>query len=466
MKEEKQSADSQIKDIFAFIDAHKEEYLNELKDFVSIESTASQKEEREKARVFIEKQLQRTGLPSHRLKVSQGNDLLTSEKQGINQKAVLFYNHYDVVEAGDPTRWDSANPFTLTKKEDFLYGRGVSDNKGPLLSRIQAIRAILSVTGTLPVTVKYLFEGDEESGSPSMMDYVEKHPALFREACKSDVCFWENGRRQGNGGPWARYGVRGNCSFDISVRTAEKDVHGRMGSIVPSASWRLIWALASLQSSDGRIKIDGFYDHIEPPTEYELNTLRDFPYDEQYEKEKLGLDHFINQVSGLELKKQMYFTPSVSICGLESGQMYIKPRGIVPHEAHARLSCYLVANQDPNRIAALLREHFNKSGFTDIQVDYLDGTFPVKTSMEIPETTCLEKAAILTYGKPLVKEITQLGAGPAIALRKVIPDLKIIGIGPGNTNSNHHSPNENLRIDDYIRSMKFIVAFLYNYSKK
>ena len=86
--------------------------------------------------------------------------------------------------------------------------------------------------------------------------------------------------------------------------------------------------------------------------------------------------------------------------------------------------------------------------------------------MEIPETTCLEKAAILTYGKPLVKEITQLGAGPAIALRKVIPDLKIIGIGPGNTNSNHHSPNENLRIDDYIRSMKFIVAFLYNYSKK
>lgn len=466
MKEGNQSVNSQINDIFTFIDAHREEYIKELIDFISIESTASQKNEREKARVFIEKQLQKTGLPSHRLKVNKGNDLLTSEKQGLKQKTVLFYNHYDVVEAGDPSKWDSGKPFALTEKGDFLYGRGVSDNKGPLLSRIQAIRAILSVTGTLPVTIKYLFEGDEESGSPSMMDYVENHPALFREACKADICFWENGRRQGNGGPWARYGVRGNCSFDISVKTATKDVHGRMGSIVPSASWRLIWALASLQSPDGKIKIKGFYDNIETPTEYELKILRDFPYNEEFEKEKLGLAHFVNHVSGLELKKQMYFTPTMSICGLESGQMYIKPRGIVPHDAHARLSCYLVANQDPNRIATLLQEHFKKIGFSDIKVDYLDGTFPVKTSMEIPETACLEKAALLAYNKPLVKEITQLGAGPAIALRRVIPDLKIIGIGPGNTNSNHHSPNENLKVDDYIRSMKFIVAFLYEYSNQ
>lgn len=120
MKEGNQSVNSQINDIFTFIDAHREEYIKELIDFISIESTASQKNEREKARVFIEKQLQKTGLPSHRLKVNKGNDLLTSEKQGLKQKTVLFYNHYDIVEAGDPTKWASGKPFALTDRKSVV----------------------------------------------------------------------------------------------------------------------------------------------------------------------------------------------------------------------------------------------------------------------------------------------------------------------------------------------------------
>ena len=456
---------NELETVFQYIDAHKEQYIQELKDFAAIGSTASQPEEREKARQFIEARLQKAGLASKRLDVPGGNAMITGAKAGDSPKTVLFYNHYDVVEPGDPKKWSSGTPFTVTEKDGFLYGRGVSDDKGPLLSRIQMLEAILNATGKLPVSVRYLYEGDEESGSPSMLGYVKKNADTFRQASEADVCFWENGRRQGDGGPWARYGVRGACKFNLYIKTAAKDVHGRMGAVVPSASWRLIWALGTLKAPDGRVQIEGFYDNVVQPTEHELEVLKDFPYDEQREKDKLQLDHFVNNVTGLELKKRMYFEPSLSVCGLEAGQMYIKPRGIVPHEASATVSCYLVANQNPERIAKLLRQHLDKHGFSDIQVDYIDGTYPVKTSMEIPETECLEKAALTAYGKPLVKEVTQLGAGPAIAFRWVQPDLKIIGIGPGNTNGNHHAPDENMRIDDYIRSMKFTAAFLYEYGK-
>lgn len=451
--------------VFQYIEEHCEQYIGEFKEFVAIGSTASQPEEREKARQYLEKRMHKAGLAPYRLEIPNGNALLCAEKNGASDKTVLFYNHYDVVEPGDLKKWSSGTPFQVTEKDGFLYGRGVSDDKGPLLSRIQLLEAILKVTGKLPVGVKYIFEGDEEAGSPSMMRYVKEQSTTFRQAVSADVCFWENGRRQGDGGPWARYGVRGSCVFDLRVRTAKNDTHGRMGAVVPSASWRLIWALSSLKSPDGKILIDGFYDHVLQPTDYELKVLEAFPYDAQREKNKLGLDHFVNHVTGLELKKRMYFEPSLSVCGLEAGQLYIKPRSIVPHEAWARVSCYLVANQDPNRIATLLKVHLAKHGFEDVEVTYLDGNYPVKTSMEIPETKCLENAALKAYGKPLVKEVTQLGAGPAIALRQVLPDLKIIGIGPANTNGNHHAPDENIRVEDYIKSMQFTTAFLFEYGK-
>lgn len=450
---------------FAYIDAHQDEYFSQLGEFVHIGSTASCPEEREKARKFIEKRFREAAVDCKRVPIQNGNALLCGRKEGRSDRTVLLYNHYDVVEPGNPDKWESKDPYHMVEKNGYLYARGVSDDKGPLLSRIQAIEAILKVVGELPVGVRFLFEGDEESGSPSMMSFAKGHLDEFAKYVQSDVCFWENGRRQGDGGPWARYGVRGNCAFDLKVKTASNDVHGRMGAVIPSASWRLVWALSLLKGPDEKIRIPGFYDDIVAPTEEEMKVLDAFPYGEEAQKEKLELSHFVLDVTGLELKKRLYYEPTLSICGLEAGEMYKGPRGIVPHEASARISCYLVANQDPERIAANLKKYLADQGFSDVEVRYLDGTVPVKTPIQIPETPILEKAAQLVYGKPLIKEITQMGAGPAIALRWGKPGLKIIGIGPGNTNGNHHAPNENIRKEDYIKSMKMLVAFLYGYGE-
>lgn len=455
----------QLEKIESYIDAHQDEYFGELKKFVSYGSTASCPEEREKTRTFIEKRFQKAGIPSERVPIPDGNALICGHMAGKADRTVLLYNHYDVVEPGDLQKWISGAPYQVMERDGYLYGRGVSDNKGPLLSRIQAIEAILKATGGLPVNVHFLLEGDEESGSPSMMRFAKTQPEEFRQYVQSDVCFWENGRRQGDGGPWARYGVRGNCTFTLKVRAANHDVHGRMGAVIPSASWRLVWALSTLKGPDERIRIPGFYDNVIQPTAEEMYVLEQFPYDEKEKREKLGLEQFVLGASGTELKRRLYFEPTMSICGLEAGEMYKGPRGIVPHEATARVSCYLVANQDPDQIARQLRQHLAAQGFGDVEVTYEDGTVPVKTPIQIPETALLEKAALQVYGKPLVKEITQLGGGPAIALRWVQPDLKIIGIGPGNTNANHHSPDENIRKEDYLKSMKMLAAFLLAYGE-
>ena len=184
----------------------------------------------------------------------------------------------------------------------------------------------------------------------------------MRELSKADVCLWENGRRDDEGRPWARFGVRGSVSFELAVETAKKDVHARMGTFVPSASWRLIWALASLKNADERITIEGFYEDVLPITENDEKILNAFPYDEKAQLKKLGLNSFLRESTGLELKKQIYMEPSMSVCGLEAGELYKGPRGIVPHKASARLGFYLVANQTPDKVEQQLREHLKYKG--------------------------------------------------------------------------------------------------------
>ncbi len=454
---------NELKDIFDYVDSHQEAFLSELRELCAFDSTAENPEGLEHTRNWLLKRLNSAGLEKTLIPVPNGNAMIYGSGKGKSEKTILFYNHYDVVEPGKNSNWTSKQPFNLTRDGSLIYARGVSDNKGPLLSRIQAAQAILAVRNELPVNVKFLMEGDEETSSPSMSRYQNENEEQFRDFTKADVCFWENGRNDQNGSPWVRFGVRGACAFDLKVTTSKKDVHGRMGATVPSASWRLIWALNTLKGSDERILIEGFYDDVLPPTTEELSVLKNFPYDENSVKRNMGMKEFLLGKTGEELKQRIYLEPTLSVCGIEAGELYNGPRGIVPHTAWARISFYLVANQDPVKIKDQLRRHLDQKGFSDVEVEYLGGTWPVKTATNIPEAELLTRAAAKVYDKPLVKELTQLGSGPAVILRRAWPNMPIIGAGPGNNGSNHHAPDENLSIEDYIRSIKFMIAFMYEY---
>lgn len=455
-----------LQEIFDYVDQHQEEFISELAGACACISTAGNPEGLNAARTYILDRMHRAGIEESEIPVPQGNAMLFGCCEGENPKTVLFYNHYDVVEEGNWEKWRTEHPFRLEQESDMLYARGVSDDKGPLFTRIQAVKAILATRGKLPVRVKFLVEGDEETASPSMFRYQKENPEKFKEMVEADLCFWENGRRDREGRPWARFGVRGACSFNLRCTTCNTDLHGRMGATVPSASWRLVWALSTLKGPDERIAIEGFYDDVLPLTEREAEILKAFPYEEESIKEKLELKEFLLGASGNELKRRIYLEPSLSICGLEAGELYHGPRGIVPHTAWARISFYLSANQNPDKVHEQLRRHLDSRGFSDIEVEYLGGSHAVKTSTELPITKQLEKAASMVYDQPLVIELTQLGSGPAIAFRRAWEGMPIVGIGPGNTGSNHHAPDENLRVDDYIKAIKHMIAFLYEFGKE
>ena len=450
--------------IFGYIDAHSDEMMNELKKVCGFRSVAGDIEGLEGTRRFIENKMAKIGLRCLRQEVKGGNALLTSEQRGTTNNTILFYNHYDVVEEGRHDLWTTANPFQAEIIDGKIYARGVSDNKGGLFSRLHAVQAVLAVCGQLPATVKFLIEGDEETSSPSMFSFAKENPEKFRLLTKADACVWESGPKDEDGHLWARFGVRGSCAFDLRATTAKCDTHSRMGATIPSASWRLVWALASLKDVDEKINIEGFYDQVIPPTESDVETLRQFPYEERTQREKLGIKAYLLDATGEELKKRVYLEPSISICGLEAGEVHNGVRGIVPCKAYARINFYLVADQDPAELGSLLRKHLDRHGFEDIEVVQVGGSDrAVRTPVDIPFRTRISEAAAKVYKEPMVIELTQLGAGPAIAIRDAWPEIPVVGFGPGNTGANHHAPDENLKLQDYFEAVKHVVALLCSY---
>lgn len=450
----------ELDELFTAIDQQQKEFVGDLHEVCSFASVAGNTSNLVKTKSYVMRKMGEYGINCREVQVPSGNSLIYGECRGESDYTVLFYNHYDVVEPGDSEKWLSKKPFDLTLDDGKLYARGISDNKGALFSRIHAVKTMLE-HGGLPVSVKFLVEGDEETASPSMFKYQAENADEFKRMTKADICFWENGRVDGDGRPWARFGVRGACVFDLSVTTCNVDLHGRMGATVPSASWRLIWALASLKDENENIAIDGFYNDVIPPTDAELEILRKLPYNADGQKKKLGLKSYLLNANGDDVKLRMHTEPTMSVCGLEAGEMYKGARGIVPHTASARLSCYLVANQDPVKISSALRKHLDEKGFADVEIKYMGGSWPIKTPLDIPERAALERSALTAYEQPMVIEPTQLGGGPAIAIRRAWSEMPIVGIGPANNSANHHAPNENMKLSDYIKSIKHVAAFLY-----
>ena len=449
-----------MEDLFAYVDQHFDRMIGELQEFCAIRSVADDRLGITGASDWVRNKLLALRADTQVHPIPGGNPLIYGRLAGGVPQTVLFYNHYDVVPEGPIHEWRHI-PFRPTVEGDKIYARGVSDNKGGLTSRLHAIETVLAVRGSLPCGVKFLVEGDEEVGSPSMKQFSLLHREEFRNMLDAELCIWENGRKDADGHPWARFGVRATCTVDLSVTTANKDAHARTGAELLNAAWRLVWALASLKDAKDRILIDGFYDDVQPTTGEDLEVLNAFPLDEEAYLQRMGLDSFLNHLTGLELKERIYMKPTLNICGVESGEPHQGMRSIVPHTARARVTFLMVPNQRAETVLERLKLHLERHGFGDVKVSSRSEGAPVRTPVTSPYRGVIQRAAARVYEKPLVTEITQVGSGPGYLLRDVNPDLPIIGIGPANTGSSHHGPDENLSLTDYKQAVKHVIALLY-----
>ena len=223
------------------------------------------------------------GLEARLVPVPGGPPVVYGERQGRSAKTLLFYDHYDVQPPEPLDLWESP-PFELTARNGRLFARGVADNKGNLMSRMAAVRAWLDATGELPVSVKFVVEGEEEVGSPHLAPFVESH----RNLLAADACIWESGGVNWQGQPVITLGLKGIMYVELEARGANRDMHSAQATSVVNPAWRLVWALATLKDQNENIRIDGHYDDVRPPTADELTAVSLIPSDEEQTQDEPG----------------------------------------------------------------------------------------------------------------------------------------------------------------------------------
>jgi len=375
-------------------------------------------------------------------------------------RTLLFYNHYDVQPPEPLDLWNSP-PFTLTRVGDELFARGVSDDKGQLITRMAAAAAVRDVLGGLPCRVKYFVEGEEEVGSPNIPPAIDAHKERFA----ADGCIWEFGSVDYTGRPTQTLGMRGLAYFELSVDTAALDCHsGLGGSIIANAAWRLVWALSTIKGLDERIRIPGFYDAVRPATPRDLEYLAALPDESASFKEFYGVSGFLKGMTGgTELRRTAVFEPTATINGLNSGYQGPGAKTVLPARASAKIDFRLVPDQTPEAIAPLLRAHLDAEGFEDVEVRYLAGVKPARTDPDHPFVQLSIRAAEDVYGKPAIVEPLIGGSGPLHPFIHVL-GLPVVTSGCGHPQSRVHAPNENIRIPDFINGIRHSARILYRFA--
>lgn len=387
---------------------------------------------------------------------SGGAPVVYGERKGRNDKTLLFYNHYDVQPPEPLELWESP-PFEPALRDGKLYARGVSDDKGHIVSRLFAIDALLAELGELPCNVKFIIEGEEEVSSLHLHEFIENN----QEKLAADACIWEFGGVDHRDVPIQHLGLRGICYVELSVKTADIDAHsGLGGSIFPNAAWRLTWALNSLKGPDERIRLPGHYDKVVPPSERDIQLISNLPEVADVYERLYGVDRFLKGLTGgVDLRVAEVFEPTCTICGLNSGYQGAGSKTVLPAQASAKVDFRLVPNQHPQDVLKSLREHLDAEGFDDVEIEFLGGEPPARTDPDDPFVDLVVESAEPVYGHKMQKVPMIGGSGPNY------PFINLLGVpvataGVGYPGSQAHAPNENLRLDLYLKGARHIARIL------
>jgi acetylornithine deacetylase/succinyl-diaminopimelate desuccinylase-like protein len=401
---------------------------------------------------LIEAELRATGFATERFTIPDAPPIVFGVLPGDSPYTILLYDHYDVQPAEPFELWQS-DPWQPTVRDGKLYARGASDDKGEIAARLTAIRSLQAERRTLPFTLKYLIEGEEEIGSPHFEQIITPHAAKLA----ADGCLWEGGGFEPDDRPHIGLGSKGLLYVQLDVDGAGKDAHSGNAPILPSAAWRLVHALATLKSPDGTIQIPGFYDAVRPPTASQLAALRAQPDTDAEMKESFQLDHFLDDLRGFELRQRLAFTPTCNIAGLTSGYGGPGSKTVLPAHASAKLDFRLVPDQAPDDIAAKLRAHLDAHGYTDVHLSVFGHAEPVVTPIEEPFAQRILTIAESFEGRP--PSVTPIGGGTLPLLGALKRHVGVPGLAaPGDPvywASGAHGPNEHIRLGDLARAVAF-----------
>lgn len=444
----------------AYLETHLDESIAELARLVAQPSVGAQNWGLVECAELVASMLRQRGF-SVQIMQTGGAPVVFGERAGRSPKTLLIYNHYDVQPPEPLELWDSP-PFQPELRDGKLFGRGVSDDKGQLVSRLFAIDALLANLGELPCRVKFIIEGEEETSSAHLHEFVEKNQQLLA----ADACLWEFGSVDHRGVPMEYLGLRGICYVELSVETAGTDAHsGLGGSIFPNAAWRLVWALNSLKGPDERIRIPGFYDPVKPPSERDRQLIAAMPEVADEYKGRYKIQHFLKGLTGgPELQIAEVFDPTCTICGLTSGYQGPGSKTVLPARASAKVDFRLVPDQLPDQVLQQLRRHLDAEGFSDIQITDLGGDIPARTDPDDPVVALISRTAEPVYGAPMQLVPMVGGSGPSYPFIEFLK-VPVVTAGAGYPGTLAHAPNENIPLDLYLKHARHMVRFMDEFGK-
>ena len=436
----------------SYLETHPHEAQSILEQLCRQPSVAAQNLGMAEMADLIETLLSEVGFRTQRLLTEGAPPAIYGELRGRSNYTLLLYNHYDVQPAEPLELWQSP-PFEPTIRDGKLFARGASDNKGEIATRLAAIRAIRAAYSELPITIRWIIEGEEEVGSPHFEAIAKAYSTLLQ----ADGCIWEGSGFDAEKRPKLVLGTKGLLYVQLDVEGTGIDAHSGSAPILPSAAWRLVQALATLRTPEGRIRIPGFYDAVQAPSAAQLAALADQPNQDEQMREAYQVGRFVDGLSGAALLERISFTPTCNIAGLVSGYTGQGSKTVLPAKAMAKIDFRIVPDQDPEDILEKLQAHLVAEGYSDIRITVFGNAEPVVTPIDHPFVKRVAAIAESYNGKrPSVTPIIG-GTLPLLgALRRYVGVTGLSApTNPTYWANGAHAPNEHIRLADLHDAVGF-----------
>ena len=447
-----------MKDVKGYIEANKDRFLNELFELIRIPSISAESEHKpdmvrcaEKWKAF----LLEAGCDKAEVMPSAGNPVVYGEKTIDPAKpTVLVYGHYDVMPVAPLELWKT-QPFEPVVKDGKIWARGADDDKGQSFMQAKAFEFMVK-TNQLPCNVKFMLEGEEEIGSPSLYGFCEEH----KELLKADVILVCDTSMIAPDVPSITSGLRGLCYWEVEVTGANHDLHsGIYGGAVANPINILCKMIAGLHDENNHITIPGFYDDVLVISDEERALMALAPFNEEDYKRDLGIKA-VHGEKGYSTKERTGIRPCLDICGIWGGHTGEGSKTVLPSKAYAKISTRLVANQDFNKISKLFQEYFEgiAPDCVRVKVTPCHGGAAYVSPLEMKAYQAAEKAMETTYGKRPIPTRSG-GSIPIVAGFEKILGTKSILMGFGLGSDDIHAPNENYPLEQFFKGIETIPYF-------
>ncbi len=441
---------------------HRARFLDELKIFAAIPSIStdpSAKADIQRAAEWVAKQLVDLGMDQVQIMPTTGHPVVYGEiLTSPDAPTVLIYGHYDVQPADPLDLWES-DAFEPTIRGDNIYARGITDMKGQVMASLKAVESIVR-TGRLSINIKFLIEGEEEIGSPSLSAFMEAQKDLLR----CDFALNPDTGIIAADLPTITYALRGLAAFELRVHGPDHDLHsGVFGGIVHNPAQALCELIAGMHDDHGQVTLPGFYDRVFSLSDEERSELARLPMDEKFYLKNTGAPALYGEETGFTPIERIGARPTLEINGIHSGYAGEGIKTVIPTWAMAKISCRLVPEQDPDEVYMLLRQYLEDHAPTTIRWELikLAGGAASISDRHSPWVQALSKAMESVWGTcPVFKR--EGGSVPVVTQFQQILGVEAVNTGFALPDDNFHSPNEKMNLPTWYRGIDTFIHLFFN----